>query len=75
MFDTPGGLRVMHWHGEDRWVPMAPVDHDVASHDPERSWIKGARLFRCTTCAEQIAIAAEDPKNDGEADNPRPHGV
>ncbi|HXG26807.1 MAG TPA: hypothetical protein VNL94_08160 [Candidatus Binatia bacterium] len=54
---------------------MTPVDHDVAGHDPERAWLKGARIFRCTTCQEEIAIAPEDPRDDGDPDIPRPHMV
>lgn len=72
MFDLQGGLRVMHWHGDDSWVPMVQGDHDVASHDPERAWLRGARIFRCTSCDEQIAIAPEDPGNIAEADHPHP---
>ena len=72
MFETPGGYRVMHWHGGDSWVPMTPSEHDVASHDPERAWLKGARIFRCTQCEEEIAIAPEDPGNIADADHPHP---
>src|SRR5262245_25856825 len=72
MFDHPGSMRVMHWHGGDKWLPMAQVDHDVASHDPERAWLKGARLFKCTSCEEQIAIAPDDPDGVGDPNHPHP---
>jgi hypothetical protein len=73
MFDLQGGgFRLMHWHGGDTWVPMAEVEHDVASHDPERQWIKGARIYRCTTCEEQVAIAPEDPGDLADPDHPHP---
>lgn len=71
MFDTPGGFRVMHWHGGDSWVPMTEGEHDVARHDPERGWLKGARIFKCSTCDEQIAIAPEG--QDGGVDQEHPH--
>ena len=69
MFDMQGGFRVMHWHGGDDWVPMSEGSgHNVASHDPERSWLKGARIFRCSQCEEEIAIAPDEPRGatDGE---------
>ena len=51
-------VKILHHHGDDDWVPMAEEpEHDSAAHDPERAWLKGARIFRCKTCAEQIAIA------------------
>jgi hypothetical protein len=72
MFQMQGGLRVMHWHGGNDWVPMEGVEHDAASLDPERAWLKGARIFRCSACEEQIAIAPEDPRGQGDADHPHP---
>ena len=72
MFDSPGGMKVMHWHGGDTWVPMAEAEHTPASHDPERSWMKGARIFRCSSCEEQIAIAPEQPRNHADPDHPHP---
>ena len=71
MFQTAGGLTVMHWHGGNDWVPMSEGSgHDVASHDPERAWLKGARIFRCTSCEEQIAIASETPRDEEDATHP-----
>lgn len=70
MFEMQGGFRVMHWHGGNDWVPMNEGDHDVASHDPERSWLKGARIFKCSSCEEQIAIAPGSPMEDPDADHP-----
>jgi hypothetical protein len=72
MFQIPGGVRVMHWHGGDSWVPMSETEHDVASHDPERAWLRGARIFRCSSCEEQIAIAPEDPSKIADPDHPHP---
>ena len=72
MFQSQGAFRVMHWHGGDTWVPMSETGHDVASHDPERAWLKGARIFRCTQCEEEIAISPEDPRDHPDADHPHP---
>jgi hypothetical protein len=49
-------MKVMHWHGGDDWVPMTEGEHGVARHDPERSWLRGARIFKCSSCEEHIAI-------------------
>ena len=71
MFQTLGGLKVMHWHGGNDWVPMSEGSgHDAASHDPERAWLKGARIFRCSSCEEQIAIAPDDPQGEEDASHP-----
>jgi hypothetical protein len=70
MFQMLGGLKVMHWHGGDDWVPMTEREHAVASHDPERAWIKGARIFRCSSCEEQIAIAQDDSRAEADAGHP-----
>ena len=73
MFELQGGFKVMHWHGGDTWVPMSEgSEHNVASHDPERAWMKGARIFRCRQCDEEIAIAPEDPGNAADSDHPHP---
>ena len=72
MFDSPGGMKVMHWHGGDSWVYMTEAEHTPASHDPERAWLRGARIFKCTSCEEQVAIAPEDPGNIADADHPHP---
>ena len=59
-------LRLMHWHGGDDWVPMEEGgEHTSASHDPERAWLKGARIFKCSSCEEQVAVSG-DPR-DGQA--------
>lgn len=52
-------MKLMHRHGDDRWVPMAEQGHpNAAEHDPERAWLRGARLFSCTACEDEIAIVA-----------------
>ena len=73
MFEMQGGgLRVMHWHGGNDWVAMENAEHDASSLDPERAWLKGARIFRCTACEEQVAIVPEDPREQPDADHPHP---
>ena len=48
-------LRVEHRHG-DQWVRLEPSPaHDSAESDAERGWQFG-RLFRCTTCDEEVRI-------------------
>ena len=72
MFEIRSGLKVMHWHGGDDWLPMTEGDHAVTSHDPERAWIRGARIFKCSSCEEQIAIAPGSPREDGDPEDPHP---
>jgi hypothetical protein len=47
-------FRLMHRHGENDYVPM--VEHTSTDHDIERGWLRGARIFRCTTCEEEIIL-------------------
>ena len=52
-------VRLLHHHGNDDWVPMH-ASEDPASHDPERAWLAGAKVFKCTRCDEQVIIAPDD---------------
>ena len=65
MFDYQT-VKLLHHHGQDNWVPMAESsDHDAATHDPERQWLSGARIFRCTTCDEEIVMTpAAEPHTE-----------
>lgn len=65
MFDYQT-VKLLHHHGNDEWVPMAEgSEHDAAAHDPERAWLRGARIFRCTTCEEEIAfVPAAEPRTE-----------
>jgi hypothetical protein len=67
------GMKLMHWHGGNEWVEMAEGggDHGVAAHDPERAWMKAARIFRCTQCEEQVAVVPPS----AEMDEGHPHPV
>jgi hypothetical protein len=53
-------LKLMHVHGAEH-VPMEERSHhDPADHDPERSWREGARIFRCSTCDEEVVVLPPD---------------
>jgi hypothetical protein len=60
-------VKLLHRHTNDDWVAMAETDHDPAARDPERAWLRGARIFKCSKCDEEIAIAPPDshPANLG----------
>jgi hypothetical protein len=61
MFDFTA-VRLLHGHGGNEWVPMTESrHHDAAEHDPERAWLRGARIFRCSECEEEIAVAPSSP--------------
>ena len=36
------------------------MHHDSADHDPERSWIRGARIFKCDTCSDEVIVVPPD---------------
>lgn len=48
--------RVEHRHG-DSWHPMEAerTPHDASATDRERDWERG-RIFRCTTCDDEIRV-------------------
>ena len=54
--------RLEHHHGGDSWHDMEEVSasHDPAESDPERDWSRG-RIYRCTTCEDEIRVIAPDP--------------
>ncbi len=70
MFDYQT-VQMLHRHGDDDWVPMTEgSNHDAAGHDVERKWLRGAKIFRCTRCDEEIAMvpaAAPNTEAPGEA--------
>lgn len=53
-------FRMLHRHG-DEYVPM--VEHTAVDHDQERGWLRGARIFRCSSCEEEIVLVppTEEP--------------
>ena len=49
-------LKLMHRHGTD-WVDLEPHDpHDPASLDIERTYARGARIFKCTKCDDAGSV-------------------
>ena len=48
-------FQVEHQHSDGSWSRMAPVEHDSAVHDSERSWIR-RKVFRCLSCQETVAV-------------------
>ena len=64
MFDY-STVKLLHQHGDGAFSPMTPsVDHDAAAHDPERAWLAGAQIFRCSTCDDQVVLVP--PSEPGE---------
>jgi hypothetical protein len=51
-------LQLLHRHGDNDLVPMA--EHSVDDHDPERDLLRGqlrgARIFRCKECADEVVV-------------------
>ncbi|MEW5990491.1 MAG: hypothetical protein AB1736_03980 [Chloroflexota bacterium] len=59
-------FKLPHPHGDQR-VPMHEGSHhDVAAHDPERDWVGGARVFRCTSCDEEVIVVPADAAAPGD---------
>ena len=63
-------VKLLHRHSDVDWSPMQEVSrHDPAATDPERSWMSGARVFRCSACEAEIVIA---PASAGDVEDPSP---
>ncbi|HEY5488382.1 MAG TPA: hypothetical protein VIK00_00960 [Candidatus Limnocylindrales bacterium] len=59
--------RIQHGHGSDEWHDMVDVtDQDSTKQDPERGWSRG-RIFRCTTCSDEIRIDTPQESETGGA--------
>jgi len=67
------GMKLMHWHGGNNWVEMVEGggEHSVASHDPERAWLKGGRIYQCSSCEEKVAVVPQSA--DADLDDGHPH--
>jgi hypothetical protein len=48
-------LELLHRHSDDEWHPMREV-HDSAATDPERSWLHGGRIFKCSQCESEVLV-------------------
>lgn len=49
-------LRLMHLHGDERFPMHERGHHDAVDRDPERGWVSGATIFKCTRCDEEIVV-------------------
>lgn len=49
-------FKLMHLHGDERFPMHEGRHHDATDHDPERGWVSGARIFRCTRCDEEVVV-------------------
>ena len=51
-------LQLRHRHSDGVSVPM--TEHSVDDHDPEREMLRGqlrgARIFRCAACADEVVV-------------------
>ena len=63
-------IRLLHRHGNGEYAAMVERgEHSAAAHDPERQWIRGSRIFGCTSCADEIVVVPDEGTN-GEAPHP-----
>ena len=55
-------FEVEHRHGDGSLGVMVErrPHHDPADHDPERGW-GISRIFKCTSCDEEVSIVAAGP--------------
>jgi hypothetical protein len=61
-------LEVLHRHDDGTAAPM--TEHNLEEHDPERDMLRGirrgARLFRCDACSDEVIVQpAQDPNDEG----------
>jgi hypothetical protein len=63
-------VKMLHRHADGDYSPMTEIwRHDPAGSDPERSWMSGARVFRCAACEAEIVIG---PASESDASDPGP---
>lgn len=63
-------ITLLHRHGNGEYVAMVERgEQSAAANDPERQWIKGTRIFSCSSCSEEIVVQPQVGTN-GEAPNP-----
>ena len=58
-------IKLLHSHGGDDYAPMTQLDHDPSAHDPERAWLKGARIFSCMRCDDQVVMVPAEESQSG----------
>ena len=68
MLNFPAGM-LMHPHADGEPAPM--IEHGADEYDPEREMargeLRGARIFRCTSCAEEIMVQPVSDTSDAES--------
>jgi hypothetical protein len=63
---NPDAMTLWHRHG-DEWAemseepPQGPEPHGPDAHDPERAMLRGARVFRCSSCSEEVRVTGAPP--------------
>jgi hypothetical protein len=59
-------LELLHRHDDGSTYPM--TEHGSDEHDPERALLRGlrrgARLFRCEQCADEVVVQPTTGDND-----------
>jgi hypothetical protein len=63
-------LEVLHRHDDGTAARM--TEHNLEEHDPERDMLRGirrgARLFRCEACSDEVIVQpSPDPNDEGSA--------
>ncbi len=60
-------IRLLHHHGNGEYAAMAERSpHGSEVNDPERAWMKGARIYACKECSDEVVILPADVQT-GEA--------
>jgi hypothetical protein len=63
-------VRLLHRHGNGEYATLREVpEQSVAKHDPERAWMRGAKLYACEGCEEEIVMV---PPAGTDSEAPRP---
>jgi hypothetical protein len=63
-------IRLLHRHGNGEYAAMREMpEHTAESHDPERTWMRGSRLYSCEGCTDEVVVLPAAESN-GEAPNP-----
>ena len=63
-------IRLLHRHGNGEYAAMVErAEHSASAQDPERQWIKGTRIFSCSTCSDEIVVQPNVQTN-GETPDP-----
>jgi hypothetical protein len=58
-------IKLMHRHGADDYAPMVETsEHGPEAHDPERAWLRGARIFKCSKCEDEILVTPPGESSD-----------